>query len=180
MDTYGYIMKILSLLVLLISPLLAFADESCSLAEVKLSEDSVQAEKLFYVGTCHYRKKEYTTSVALWKELSLLENIEPKYVELQISALNNLGYMFFFGYGIGENKPEAIKYWNQAIALGHTEAEYHLCHAYADAKVSTYSPVKALPHCEKAKLIYQGIENKSNDEKVMLKQINNYIKQLKK
>lgn len=173
-------MKILPLLALLLSPQLAFSDESCSLSEVKLNADSAQAEKLFYIGTCHYRKKEYEASVALWKELTLLENIEPKYAELQISALNNLGYMFFFGYGIEENKPEAIKYWNQAIALGHTEAEYHLCHAYAEAEVSTYNPVKALPHCEKAKLIYQGIEKKSSDEKDMLKQINNYIKQLKK
>ncbi|WP_395004930.1 hypothetical protein, partial [Undibacterium sp.] len=87
---------------------------------MKLSKDSVQAEKLFYVGTCHYRKKEYERSVALWKKLSLLEDMEPKYVELQISALNNLGYMLFFGFGIEENKSEAIKYWNQAIALGHT------------------------------------------------------------
>lgn len=173
-------MKIILILALLIFPLLTFADESCSLTEVKLSETSAQAEKLFYVGTCHYRKKEYATSVALWKQLSTLQSIEPKYVELQISALNNLGYMLFFGYGIEENKLEALNYWNQAIALGHSEAEYHLCHAYADAEVSTYNPIKALPHCEKAKLIYQGVENKSSDEKVILKQINNYIRQLKK
>ena len=172
-------MKALLLLILFLAPLSSYANESCTLEDLSLTSDSAQAQKLFFVGTCHYRKKEYATSVALWKELSLLENIEPKYIELQISALNNLGYMFFFGFGTEEDKQVALKYWYQAIGLGHTEAEYHLCHAYADAEVSTYNPVKALPHCEKAKLIYQGTEDSTSDEKLMLKQINRYIQQLK-
>jgi hypothetical protein len=173
-------MKILAALLFLLTPILAFAGQSCALDEVKLTSNSPLAERLFYVGTCHYRTQEYTSSVALWKELSLLKNIDPEHVELQISSLNNLGYMFFFGYGVVENKSAALAYWKQAIGLGHTEAEYHLCHAYADPKVSTYNPVKALPHCEKAKLIYQGMEKKESDEKTMLKQINNYIQHLKK
>jgi TPR repeat protein len=126
------------------------------------------------------QKKEYSESVLSWKELSGLTNIAPKHVELQISALSNLGYMLFFGYGIEENKEEAVVYWNKAIGLGHTEAEYHLCHAFADPEVSTYNPVKALSHCEKAKLIYQGMEKKNDDEKSILKQVKNYLKQLKK
>lgn len=173
-------MKILPLIIYLLTPVLAFANESCNLNELQLTPNSAKVQKLFYAGTCHYRNKEYQAAVVSWKELSLLKNIEPEYAELQISVLNNLGYMFFFGYGIEENKPKALEYWNQAIGLGHTEAEYHLCHAYADSNVSTYNPIKALPHCEKAKLIYQGIKNKSNDEKIIIQQINNHLKNLKK
>lgn len=172
-------MKALTFLVLVICPVFSLANESCSLEEIKLTADSPQAEKLFYTGTCHYRNEQYEKSVALWKELSLLEGVEEEHVELQISALSNLGYMLFFGYGITENKTEAVEYWNRAVALGHTEAEYHLCHAYADPEVSTYNPRKARPHCEKAKLIYRGIKEKSDDDKIILKQINGYLKHIK-
>lgn len=172
-------MKTFISLALLLLPIFTFANESCTLEDIKLAPDSAQAEKLFYTGTCHYRNEQYEKSVALWKELSNLKNIESEHAELQVSALNNLGYMLFFGYGVKENNAQAIGYWNKAIGLGHTEAEYHLCHAYADSKVSTYNPIKALPHCEKAKLIYQGIEEKNDDEKIILKQINTYLKHLK-
>lgn len=172
-------MKTLTFLTLLLFPIFVFANESCSLEEINLTADSAQAEKLFYTGTCHYNNKQYEKSVALWKELSNLKDIEPAHTELQISALNNLGYMLFFGYGVEENKTYAIEHWNKAIGLGHTEAEYHLCHAYADSEVSTYNPTKALPHCEKAKLIYQGIEEKNDNEKIILGQIKNYLKHLK-
>ncbi|WP_053094153.1 SEL1-like repeat protein [Cellvibrio sp. pealriver] len=125
-------MKILPFLMLILCSHFVLANEPCSLADIKLTEDSPQAERLFYTGTCHYRNEQYEKSVALWKELSLLDDIPDEYVELQISALSNLGYMLFFGYGVKENKTEAIDYWNRAVALGHTEAEYHLCHAIAD------------------------------------------------
>lgn len=170
--------KLISLILLLSSPF-ALAGEICSLEEIKLTADSAQEEKLFYTGTCYYRYEQYEKSVALWRELSQLKAVAPEYVELQINVLNNLGYMLFFGYGVDENKAEAIAYWNKAIGLGHTEAEYHLCHAYADSEVSTYNPTKALPHCEKAKLIYQGMEEKNKDEKIILEQINKYLNHLK-
>ena len=89
-------MKILPFLILTLCSHFALANEPCSLADIKLTEDSPQAEKLFYTGTCHYRNEQYEKSVVLWKELSLLDDIPDEYVELQISALSNLGYMLFF------------------------------------------------------------------------------------
>lgn len=174
------VMKLISLFLVLLLPLYAFAEESCSLQEADLTPESPLAQRLFYVGTCHYRKKEYAEAVQHWKKLSVLTNVEPEYVELQTSSLNNLGYMLFFGYGIAKDEDEALTYWHKAIGLGHIESEYHLCHAYADSEASTYSPVKALPHCEKSKLLYQGMPEKTSDEVHILKQINHYLEQLKK
>lgn len=171
-------MKIL-LVCMLLMPCLAFAKESCKLEDIKLSMESPIAERLFYEGTCHYRNQEYSKAVFLWKELSELRDLDAQYAELQIDVLNNLGYMLFFGYGIDENKEEALKYWDMAISMGQTESEYHLCHAYADREVSTYNPVKAKPHCEKAKLIYQGMDKRKPDEEIVLKQIKKYLQQLR-
>ncbi len=171
-------MKVIWFSVVMFLSAYSYAKESCDLESLKLTSESALAERLFYVGTCHYRNEEYEKSVGLWKQLAELKNIEPKYSELQVDSLNNLGYMLFFGYGIQENKAEAMRYWNDAINLGHTEAEFHLCHAYGDSKVSTYNPVKAIAHCKKAQLVYRGMKDKSSGEKENLKIINNYLKDL--
>lgn len=173
-------MKYIAQIVILLMSFDLYAKGSCTDEDIGLTPSAHLAERLFYTGTCHYRNGEYHKSVDLWGRLAKIENIDPRYNELQISAFNNLGYMLFFGNGVQENKAKAIEYWNKAISSGHTEAEYHLCHAYADVKVSTYNPVLARPHCEKARLIYQGIKQPDADEQVILKQIVGYLTQLGK
>ena len=167
-------MKKLCLVWLLLSAA-AYSKEDCSLKAINLDKDSNIAEQLFYTGTCHYRNEDYAPAVESWKKLSALENIEPEYEELQIDVLNNLGYMMFFGYGTEQDQEKAITYWQKAIMMGHEEAEYHLCHAYADKDESTYNLHKARQHCKKALLIYRGME-KPNKE--ILKDINRYLKMI--
>jgi len=170
-------MKAIASVIVLLLPLCAAA-ESCSLEEVNLTPDSARVERLFYTGTCHFRKKEYRQSVELWKELVEMTAVGPTEVELQTGALNNLGYMLFFGFGVDEDKAAAVSYWRKAIGLGQIESEFHLCHAFADPDMSTYDPTSAVAHCEKAKLIYQGIKKKTKDDKVILRQIKKYLAQL--
>jgi TPR repeat protein len=172
-------MRNLILIVVLIFPTYLWSAESCELKDLDLVSESSLPERLFYQGTCHYRNKDYEKSIVLWRKLSKLQGIDAEYNELQISSLNNLGYLLFFGYGTKENKLEALQYWKKAISLGHTEAEYHLCHAYADNEVSTYDRIKAIPHCQKAKLIYQGIEEPDKDDEIILNQINKYLSQVR-
>lgn len=136
----------------------AYSNENCDLEAIGLDKTSDIAEKLFFTGTCHYRNKEYELSVKNWEMLSSLNNINPAYEEYQIDVLNNLGYMKFFGYGTIKNQIQGIEYWKRAILMGHSEAEYHLCHAYADKNESTYHLAKAKKHCKKALLIYKGMD----------------------
>lgn len=169
------VMRYLFLTVVFSSSLNLLAKESCELENIGLTAESNLVERLFYEGTCHFRNEDYHRSVVLWRQLSSLENVAEELKELQISSLNNLGYLLFFGYGTKENKQEALEHWNKAALLKHDEAEYHLCHAYADVKEPTYNQAKAILHCNKAKLIYQSIENQSEDDELMLKQIINYL-----
>ncbi len=108
---------------------------------------------------------EYHLSAKYWGQLSALEGVAVEYEELQIDSLNNLGYLKFFGYGIDENKEEALNLWKKAILLGHYESEYHLCHAYADRDQPTFNYALAKKHCEKAFLIYNGMEEP--DEEIL-------------
>jgi len=158
--TYGVFMKQTLIVMILMFTPFAYSGESCKEAAIGLDEKSDIAEKLFYTGTCHYRNKEYGLSVKNWEKLSSLTNVDPAYEEYQIDVLNNLGYMKFYGYGTNKNQRLAVDYWQKAILMGHEEAEYHLCHAYADEGESTFHLAKAKKHCKKALLIYRGMDKK--------------------
>ncbi|MDE1465569.1 hypothetical protein [Spartinivicinus poritis] len=148
--------------------------ENCSLEAVGLTSKADIAQKLFYTGTCHYRNKDYEGAAASWEKLSVLEEVNPDYNNLQVDALNNLGYLKFFGYGVNTDKKLAIKFWEKAITLGQYESEYHLCHAYADSDEPTFDVAKAKKHCEKAYFIYNGIENKSEGQKEIFELVKKY------
>jgi len=154
------------------------AKESCELDDVGLDSEASKVEKLFYVGTCHYRNEDYEKAAVNWSALTSENETSDSDNELIISANNNLGYLLFFGYGVQQNQEQALFHWSYAISLGHSESEFHLCHAYADKKQSTFTPNKAMMHCKKAQLIYQGIEDPDEDEMQMLKQIKSYLKGL--
>ncbi len=155
-----------------------FAKEDCSFEANGLSKEDDIAQQLFYTGTCHYRNKDYDKSAKAWEELAAIKEVNLEYKHLQIDVLNNLGYLKFFGYGIKEDKNQAIEFWNKAILLGQYESEYHLCHAYADDNQPTFDRSKAKKHCEKAYLIFNGIDEKSEGDAEILKQIKIYRKKL--
>lgn len=155
------------------------ANEPCTPESIGLTSKSALPERLFYTGTCHYRNEEYAEAVKPWIQLAKLKKVDTNFVELQIDTLNNLGYMMFFGYGIQKDQWKAVSYWKKAVSLGHTEAEYHLCHAYADRQYQTYNPSRARAHCEKAILIYENIKSKSEDEKTMITQLHKYYDSIK-
>ena len=166
---------IISIAILFVSSV-ASSQEDCSPESIGLESSSHIIEKLFYSGTCHYRNEEYDLSAKYWGELSELKNVEEEYQELQIDSLNNLGYLKFYGYGIAEDKEAAVSYWKKAILLGHYESEFHLCHAYADKDEPTYNYSLGKKHCEKAFLIYNGMEK---PDKEIMASIKKYRSKLK-
>ena len=156
-------MKKVLILIGLCTSFLAYGKEDCSLEALKLSNKSNIEERLFYTGTCHYRNKDYAYSAKAWKQLADMDNVDKEHLKLQVDVLNNLGYLMFFGLGIEKSQYKAIEYWKKAITLGQTESEYHLCHAYADNKQSTYNREKAQMHCKKALLIYRGMDPRDDE-----------------
>ncbi len=111
-------MKFISTFVLLFCMASAsFGKDDCSLEGIDLSNTDDIAQRLFYTGTCHYRNKDYDKSAESWEKLAMIEEVNPDYKDLQIDVLNNLGYLRFFGYGVKENKEQAIEYWKKAHRL---------------------------------------------------------------
>ncbi|WP_299776130.1 sel1 repeat family protein [uncultured Pseudoteredinibacter sp.] len=170
-------MRYLLAIYLLSISAVSFAKEKCDPSSIGVTDSSSEIERYFYTGTCHYRNKDYSLSVKNWEGLALLEAESASDEELKVDVLNNLGYMKFFGFGTEKDQKTAISYWREAVLLGHYEAEYHLCHAYADKKQPTYNLAKARKHCEKAKLIYKGKDD-SNSE--ILSIINSYLEKIER
>lgn len=167
-------MKFLALFLLMTSTF-AYSKEKCDLASVGLSEYAHEIEKLYYVGTCNYRNEDYELSVQYWEKIPKILNIGLELKTLQISVLNNLGYMKFFGFGTNQDQPKAMEYWKQAVSMGNDEAEYHLCHAYADQAEPTFNLSRARRHCNKAFVVYNGMI--PPNEKI-LKSIKGYLEQI--
>lgn len=168
-------MRYLFTIIILLMASVSSAKEDCNLSSIGLDIASSKIEKYFYTGTCHYRNKDYGLSVKSWEKLSVLKPLSAEDEELKIDVLNNLGYMKFFGFGTERDIDTAISYWQEAILLGHYEAEYHLCHAYADEKQPTFNLAKARKHCQKAKLIYKG---KEDSDPEILSDIESYLEKV--
>ncbi len=169
-------MKVILLIIGIFVSSSIYAIEDCSLDALNLSDESNMAEQLFYTGTCHYRNKNYDKAVKTWEQLAKLNLLEQEDQNLQSDVLNNLGYLIFFGLGVERDQSKAISYWKKAITMGQTESEYHLCHAFADKKQSTYNRKRAKKHCHKALLIYRGMEPKDQE---ILSMIESYYADVK-
>lgn len=102
---------------------------------------------LFFSGTRSYREADYESAFAYWERLRALPSIDPSFESLRVDAYNNLGYLFFKGWGTARDLETAIRYWQQATDLGHHEAPYHLCHLLADPAGPSYRPARALGYC---------------------------------
>lgn len=168
-------MRVFFIIISLLFSASSFGKEKCDKESLGLDYKSSDIETYFYTGTCHYRNEDYELSVKNWEKLALIKEVSSSDEELTIDVLNNLGYMKFFGFGTIKDQNTAMKYWQEAILLGHYEAEYHLCHAYADKKEPTFNLAKARKHCRKAELIYKGQEKSDKD---ILSDIQFYLKEI--
>ncbi|MBB6522425.1 sel1 repeat family protein [Pseudoteredinibacter isoporae] len=153
----------------------SFSSNSCTPEEIGLTAESSNAEMLFYTGTCHYRNEDFIAAGENWKKLISLNSVDESLEELKVTAHNNLGYLMFFGLGFKMDKEQAIEHWVYALSKGNEESEFHLCHARADSRQPTYDHLKAIVHCESAKLIYGRKPNPDESEQQVLSVIDEYL-----
>ena len=129
---------------------------------------------LYYTGTWHYRNERMEQAATSWSGLVGRDDLGGEYDELRTNALNNLGYLRFYGLGLEEDKTAAIGLWREAVSLGHDESEFHLCHAYGDANEPTYNAVRARRHCRRADAIYSALPEPDEDDRAVLEIIREY------
>lgn len=128
----------------------------------------------FYQGTRHFRAKEYSAALHQWQAIVDMQGIPREFEYLRVDAQNNLGFLYFMGLGVEQNKEKAIRqYWLPAENVGHEEATYHLCHAY-----SQEFPKLALTYCRAALHRYSKIGQPDRDVGEVIAQIQTQISRL--
>lgn len=157
----------------------AHAAPSCELEGLtNVPADDVQC--YFYRGTGAYRAENYKLAAANWKSLIALKSVPVEHQHLKVDAYNNLGFLYFYGDGVKQDKKTAIEYWNYAYGAGNEESGYHLCHAYGKASEPMYNPKLALSYCKDSLRRYEALKDEEHEQDEIIRQLRSYIAQLDK
>jgi TPR repeat protein len=82
-------------------------------------------ESSYNKGVSAYLAKNYAEARLHWSRAT---------EEGEVYALNNLGYLLYYGLG-GEADPKrAVSLWRKGALAGHSEAQWHLGKAFEDGK----------------------------------------------
>ena len=71
-------------------------------------------------GVDAFRNQDYALARDYWAKAAQAHDS---------SALNNLGYLLFYGLGGSADTVHAVQLWQEAAVAGHSEAQWHLGHA---------------------------------------------------
>jgi len=79
------------------------------------------AETPYNLGVAAYKDKNYSEAAAQWTRSVASGNVE---------AMNNLGYLLYYGHGVDVDTPRAVALWRVASYAGNSESQWHLGVAY--------------------------------------------------
>ncbi|MYN39101.1 hypothetical protein GTP55_06925 [Duganella sp. FT109W] len=137
------------------------------------SVPSTHTECYFYKGTRHFRAEEYSAALKEWLIIVDKTEVPLELEHFRASAQNNIGFLYYMGWGVGQSSKTAIEYWLPAAKAGHDEAAYHLCHAYADEGNQL-----ALGYCREALRRYNKAGSTDSEDSEVVAQIREYISRL--
>lgn len=95
---------------------------------------SSQSESAYELGVEAYLRKDYPEAVVQWRQAVAQGNR---------FALNNLGYLAYYGLGMQAAPSFAVDLWRKGAALGVSEAQWHLGLAYQEGKGVAPDPVQS-------------------------------------
>jgi hypothetical protein len=92
------------------------------------------AESEYNLGVAAYKSKDYASARVHWSR-----SVE----QGELSALNNLGYLLFYGLGGPVDWDHALELWRKSAMRGHSEAQWHLGHVYENGDAVPKNLVEA-------------------------------------
>lgn len=130
------------------APAYALSSETAKTSQVELCPLGADhglytsADCQFYLGTKAYRHQRFALAAAHWQEV--LDLPLESAAELRAKAQSTLGFLYFYGKGLKQDKTRAIRLWQAAAQQGAAEAFLHLGHAYQQDDFFARDPVTAL------------------------------------
>ncbi|AEF22749.1 tetratricopeptide repeat protein [Pseudomonas fulva] len=89
---------------------------------------------IYNLGVEAYKRKDYAAAAAHWREAI---------TQGHNAALNNLGYLTYYGLGMPASPADGVELWRKGAELGVSEAQWHLGIAYQDGKGVTQDLLQA-------------------------------------
>ena len=133
---------------------------------------------MFFSGTQSFRDASYAAASSSWQALVDLEEVPSEFERYKTNAYNNLGFLYFQGWGVQKDRDRAVNYWKVAAKVGHEESEYHLCHAYGDPLGPTPNPPLALEYCKEALHRYLQLTERRSVQEKIVDQLKRFISEL--
>jgi TPR repeat protein len=91
-----------------------------------------RGDSAYGLGVDAYKREDYPEAVVQWRQAVAQGNR---------LALNNLGYLAYYGLGMQADPSLAVDLWHKGAALGVSEAQWHLGIAYQEGKGVRPDPV---------------------------------------
>jgi TPR repeat protein len=91
-------------------------------------------ESEYNLGVAAYKAKDYASARTHWSRS--IESGDP-------ASQNNLAYLLYYGLGGAAEMNRAVALWSASATNGHSEAQWHLGHAYEDGKAVPANLVEA-------------------------------------
>jgi len=113
-----------------------------------------------------------------WARLEQAEDVSPDLEHLRTSAMNNLGFLHYMGWGTAQDRAQAIELWRSAFARGHEEAAYHLCHTYGAEKEPEFDAKLAVGFCREALRRYAQLKEQDEGSEQVLSRVRWYLGRL--
>jgi TPR repeat protein len=144
-------------------PLQASAEALCKQSKLK-TVAADHPECLYFSGTEQFRSKDFAGAARYWQRLVDTKSVPIEHAHLRIDAHNNLGFLYFTGQGVQQDRKRALEYWSLAYHAGHEEAAYHLCHAYMEEGEPADRRAQGRAYCREASRRYARLDRKERKE----------------
>jgi len=90
-------------------------------AMVLACAESAAEDSAYNRGVDAYKRKDYAEALTQWSAAVTRGNID---------AMNNLGYLLYYGHGVTRAPQDGVQLWRVAAFAGQSEAQWHLGKAY--------------------------------------------------
>ncbi len=105
-------------------------------------------ETEYDLGVYAYRVKDYSTARQHWTRAVEQQD--------EMMALNNLGYLLYYGLGGEPDTTRAVSLWTAAATKGNSESQWHLGRAFEEGKGTEQSLVQSYAWYRCAAAIFQA------------------------
>jgi hypothetical protein len=121
----------------------------------------------FTLGRIAYGQNDYKKAAEHWNTVVGAKPNDEREKTIVAIAHGTLGYLFYHGKGVKEDRKRAIELYKAAVRLGDLESRQHLGFAFSDKTNAFYDPVSAYAWYRSVELRYKPVLEEETEKTVL-------------